>query len=102
MSALKKPVAWLAVVAGLAVAALQAQASPAVPGEGFRWSCERRGAPSVAEIRGHFGIVNAGQAYRWRGILHRYLQRQCRRAQHQPPGQARLQERLAETGAHAS
>ena len=44
----------------------------------FHWSCERSGAPTVAEIRDHFGIANAGQAYRWRGIVHLYLQRECR------------------------
>ncbi|MHB8385315.1 hypothetical protein [Metallibacterium sp.] len=73
MNASTKPITRLAVVAGLALAALQAQASPAAPSEGFRWFCERGGAPSVAEIRDHFGIANAGQACQWRGVVHRYL-----------------------------
>ena len=92
MNASTKPIMRLAVVAGLALAALQAQASPAAPSEGFRWSCERRGAPSVAEIRDHFGIANAGQACQWRGITHRYLQRECLRAQRLALEQARIRD----------
>ena len=104
MNASTKPITRLAVVAGLALAALQAQASPAAPSEGFRWSCARRGAPSMAEIRDHFGIANAGQTYQWRGITYRYLQHECLRTQRLALKQARDQERggrLAETGARA-
>lgn len=98
MNASTKPITRLAVVAGLALAALQAQASPAAPSEGFRWSCERRGAPSMAEIRDHFGIANAGQVYQWRGIVHRYLQRECRVAARMALEKARQAKHQAETG----
>ncbi|MHB1615759.1 MAG: hypothetical protein ACYCUX_00585 [Metallibacterium sp.] len=101
MNASTKPITRLAVVAGLALAALQAQASPAAPSEGFRWFCERGGAPSVAEIRDHFGIANAGQACQWRGVVHRYLQHKCRRAARMAQERTRNQERLAEAGARA-
>ena len=95
---LNKRVLQLGVSAGLALGAWAVQAAPAVPGEAFRWSCERRGAPRVAEIRNHFGIANAGQAYQWRGIVHRYLQRECRVAARMALEKARQAERPAETG----
>ena len=47
----------------------------------LQWNCARSGAPSVAEIVRHFGIANAGQAYHWRGVVHRYLRHACQRAQ---------------------
>ena len=52
------------------------------------------------------GPLRRGQAYQWRGITYRYLQRECLRAQRLALEQARDQAgtsggRLAETGARA-
>ncbi|MHB1282686.1 MAG: hypothetical protein ACYCZI_02285 [Metallibacterium scheffleri] len=55
----------------------------------------------MAEIRDHFGIANAGQAYQWRGIAHRYLQRECRLAARLAAEKARKAQRLAGTAARA-
>ncbi|MHB1992814.1 hypothetical protein [Metallibacterium scheffleri] len=57
----------------------------------------------MAEIRDHFGVANAGQAYQWRGIAHRYLQRECRRAERLAweQGEARRVEPLVATELHA-
>ena len=77
----------------------QAQAAMAEKTAPFHWSCERSGPPTVAEIRDHFGVANAGQAYRWRGIAHHYLQRECRRAAHMAlqPAKVRQAAQLAAT-----
>ncbi len=87
----------------LSAAPLQAQAAVAGEAAPFRWSCQRSGPPTVAAIRDHFGIANAGQAYRWRGIAHRYLLRECRRAERlaREQGEARRVEPLVATELHA-
>ncbi|MCK9367956.1 MAG: hypothetical protein M0P72_12525 [Metallibacterium scheffleri] len=91
--------AFLLVAIALHAAPLQARTAMAENTAPFHWSCERKGAPTVAEIRDHFGIANAGQAYQWRGIAHRYLRHECLRTQRL--ALERDQQRLAETGARA-
>jgi hypothetical protein len=90
--------AFLPVAITLQAAPLQARTVVAEDAAPFHWSCARSGPPSVAEIRDHFGIANAGQAYRWRGIAHRYLQRECRLAARMAAEKAHQAQRLAETG----
>jgi hypothetical protein len=90
----------------IAVSALpwQAQATAVATHAPFNWSCDRNEPPSVAEIRDHFGIANAGQAYQWRGIAHRYLQRECRRAARmarQPEKARQAEQVVAATGPRA-
>ena len=81
----------------------RAQAAEAATSAPFHWSCARSGPPTVAEIRDHFGIANAGQAYRWRGVAHRYLQHECRRAERlaREQGKARRVKQLVATERHA-
>ena len=57
--------AFLPVAIVLHAAPLQARTLAAENTAPFHWSCARSGPPSVAEIRDHFGIANAGQAYQW-------------------------------------
>ena len=91
--------AFLPVAIVLHAAPLQARTLAAENTAPFHWSCARSGPPSVAEIRDHFGIANAGQAYQWRGIAHRYLQRECRLAARLAAEKARQAQRLAGTAA---
>ena len=93
--------AFLPVVIALQAAPSQAHTMVAENTAPFHWSCARGGPPSVAEIRDHFGIANAGQAYQWRGIAHRYLQRECRLAARLAAEKARKAQRLAGTAARA-
>jgi|GEM_PF-6970623 hypothetical protein len=93
--------AFLPVVIALQAAPLQARTLAAENTAPFHWSCARSGPPTVAEIRDHFGIANAGQAYQWRGIAHRYLQRECRFAARMAAEKARQAQRLAGTAARA-
>lgn len=95
----KALLSWLLVVIALYVAPLQARTLAAEITAPFHWSCARSGPPSVAEIRDHFGIANASQAYQWRGIAHRYLQRECRLAARLAAEKARQAQRLAGTAA---
>ena len=94
--------AWLGAIAlGAASWPALALANETTP---LHWSCDRRGAPTADEIRDHFGIANAGQAYQWRGIAHRYLQRECRRAARmarQPEQTRQAEQVVATTGPRA-
>ncbi len=88
----------------LSAAPWRAQAAEAATNAPFHWSCARSGPPSVAEIRDHFGIANAGQAYQWRDIAHHYLQRECRRAARmarQPEKTRQAEQVVATTGPRA-